>query len=271
MKSKSITVKGTEITIISQNEEDYISLTDIMKASEDGEQLIKKWFINKGTLEFLGIWEKLNNPDFNLSEFGLIRTEAGTNSFFISAKGWIEKTNAIGIIAKTGRYGGTYAHKDIALEFCSWISPEFKLYLIKEFQRLKEEESKTYNLDWQIRRTLTKLNYRIHTDAIKQNLIPPSIEKVQEKIIYANEADILNKAVFGMTAQEWRTKNPQTDGNIRDYAEIEQLIVLANIESINALLIQKGFSQNERLIELNKSAISQMTSLLKNPTVKKLK
>jgi KilA-N domain len=270
MKSKSITVKGTEITIISQNEEDYISLTDLLKA-KDGEYFVHDWLKNRNTLEFLSVWEKLNNPTFNYVEFDTIKSVAGLNSFRISAKQWVEKTNAVGIIAKTGRYGGTYAHKDIALEFCSWISPEFKLYLIKEFQRLKEEESKTYNLDWQIRRTLTKLNYRIHTDAIKQNLIPPSIEKNQEKIIYANEADILNKAVFGMTAQEWRTKNPQTDGNIRDYAEIEQLIVLANIESINALLIQKGFSQNERLIELNKSAISQMTSLLKNPTVKKLK
>jgi hypothetical protein len=268
MKSKSITVKGTEITIISQNEEDYISLTDLLKA-KDGEYFVHDWLKNRNTLEFLSVWEKLNNPNFNYVEFDIIKSEAGLNSFRISAKQWVEKTNSIGIIAKTGRYGGTYAHKDIALEFCSWISPEFKLYLIKEFQRLKEAENE--NLDWTTKRLLTKINYRIHTDAIKKNLIPPSIEKSQERIIYANEADVLNKAVFGMTAQEWRINNPQKDGNIRDYAEIEQLIVLANIESINALLIQKGFSQEERLLELNKTAISQMTSLLKNPTIKKIK
>lgn len=270
MKSKTVNVKGTEITVFSHNEEDYISLTDLLKA-KDGEYFVHDWLKNRNTLEFLSVWEKLNNPNFNYVEFDLIKGEAGLNSFRISAKQWVEKTNAIGIIAKAGRYGGTYAHKDIALEFCSWISPEFKLYLIKEFQRLKEEESKTYNLDWQVRRTLAKLNYRIHTDAIKQNLIPPSIEKIQEKIIYANEVDVLNKAVFGITAQEWRSQNPEKIGNIRDYAEIEQLIVLANIESINAILIQKGFSQDERLLELNQIAISQMISLLKNPNVKRLK
>ena len=270
MKSKTVNVKGTEITVFSHNEEDYISLTDLLKA-KDGEYFVHDWLKNRNTLEFLSVWEKLNNPNFNYVEFDLIKGEAGLNSFRISAKQWVEKTNAIGIIAKAGRYGGTYAHKDIALEFCSWISPEFKLYLIKEFQRLKEEESKTYNLDWQVRRTLAKLNYRIHTDAIKQNLIPPSIEKIQEKIIYVNEADVLNKAVFGITAQEWRSQNPEKIGNIRDYAEIEQLIVLANIESINAILIQKGFSQDERLLELNQIAISQMISLLKNPNVKQLK
>lgn len=220
MKSKTVNVKGTDITIISHNDEDYISLTDIMKASEEGEQLIKKWFINKSTIDFIGVWEKLNNPDFNLSEFGLIRTEAGSNNFFISAKQWVEKTNAIGVVAKTGRYGETYAHKDIALEFCSWISPEFKLYLIKEFQRLKEEESNRKGLDWETKRILAKINYRIHTDAIKQNLIPPRIKKSQEKIIYASEADVLNKALFGRTAKDWRIQNPQNDGNIRDYATV---------------------------------------------------
>lgn len=270
MKSKTINVKDTEITIISQKEEDYISLTDLLKA-KDGEYFVHDWLKNRNTLEFLSVWEKLNNPNFNYVEFDIIKSEAGLNSFRISAKQWVEKTNAIGVIAKAGRYGGTYAHKDIAIEFCSWISPEFKLYLIKEFQRLKEEESKLKNLDWEIKRTLTKINYRIHTDAIKQNLIPPTIEKNQERIIYATETDVLNKAIFGMTAQEWRTNNPNKDGNIRDYTEIEQLIVLANIESINAILIQKGFSQDERLLELNQIAISQITSLLKNPSVKQLK
>jgi hypothetical protein len=205
MKSKTVKVKGTEITIISQDETDYISLTDLLKA-KDGEYFVHDWLKNRNTLEFLSVWERLNNPNFNYVEFDAIKSEAGLNSFRISAKQWIEKTNAIGLIAKAGRYGGTYAHKDIALEFCSWISPEFKLYLIKEFQRLKEEENRTKNLDWEVKRTLTKINYRIHTDAIKQNLIPPAIEKSQERTIYANEADVLNKAVFGMTAQEYCQK-----------------------------------------------------------------
>jgi hypothetical protein len=205
MKSKTVKVKGTEITIISQDETDYISLTDLLKA-KDGEYFVHDWLKNRNTLEFLSVWERLNNPNFKYVEFDAIKSEAGLNSFRISAKQWIEKTNAIGLIAKAGRYGGTYAHKDIALEFCSWISPEFKLYLIKEFQRLKEEENRTKNLDWEVKRTLTKINYRIHTDAIKQNLIPPAIEKSQERTIYANEADVLNKAVFGMTAQEYCQK-----------------------------------------------------------------
>jgi hypothetical protein len=271
MANKTITVQGTDITIASKNEEDYISLTDMVKAFEGGGSLIEAWLRNKNTLIFIGVWEKLNNPNFNLVEFEGIKNESGINSFFISAKKWVEKTNGIGLIAKAGRYGGTYAHKDIAFEFGSWLSPEFKLYLIKEFQRLKEQENNLLNLDWQVKRTLTKINYRIHTDAIKANLIPPKISQSQINIIFANEADVLNKALFGLTAKEWREANPEKDGNIRDYANTEQLVILANLESLNSLLIQQGVKQSDRLETLNNIAITQMISLTQNPTVKKLK
>ncbi len=268
--AKIINVKGTEITIVSKNDEDYISLTDMARAFEDSEQLIKNWLQNKNTIEFLSVWEKINNPSFNLVEFHQIKTEIGLNRFIMSAKKWTEKTNGIGLIAKAGRYGGTYAHKDIAFEFGTWLSPEFKLYLIKEFQRLKEQENDLQKLDWQVKRTLTKINYQIHTDAIKANLIPPKISKQQVGIIYASEADVLNKALFGLTAKEWRTANQKNNGNIRDYATAQQLVVLANLESLNAMLIQQGLEQKDRLETLNNIAISQMLSLTQNPSVKKL-
>jgi KilA-N domain len=269
--AKTIIVKGTEIAIVSQRNEDYISLTDMTKAFDDGEQLVKNWLQNKNTIEFLSVWEKLNNPSFNLVEFHQIKIEAGLNRFIMSAKKWIEKTGGVGLIAKAGRYGGTYAHKDIAFEFGSWLSPEFKLYLIKEFQRLKDQENDRLKLDWQFNRTLTKLNYRIHTDAIKAKLIPPLISKQQIHLIYASEADVLNKALFGLTAKEWRDANPQNDGNVRDYASTEQLVVLVNLENLNAMLIQQNLGQSERLKTLNGIAISQMISLTQNPTIKKLK
>jgi len=268
--AQTINVKGTEIAVVSRNDEDYISLTDMTKAFDDGEELIKNWIRNKNTIEFLSVWERLNNPNFNLVQFDLIKSEAGLNRFIMSAKKWTEKTNGIGLIAKAGRYGGTYAHKDIAFEFGTWLSPEFKLYLIKEFQRLKDQENDFQNLDWQVKRSLTKINYQIHTDAIKANLIPPKIGKHQAAVIYANEADVLNKALFGMTAKEWREANPKKDGNVRDYASAEQLVVLANLESLNAMLIQQGLDQKNRLETLNNIAISQILSLTQNPTIKKL-
>ncbi len=269
--AKTLNVKGTEIALISKDEEDYISLTDMTRAFEDGEQLVKNWLQNKNTIEFLSVWEKINNPNFNLVEFYQIKIEAGLNRFIMSAKKWVEKTNGIGLIAKAGRYGGTYAHKDIAFEFGSWLSPEFKLYLIKEFQRLKNQENDVLKLDWNVKRSLTKINYRIHTDAIKANLIPPQITKQQESIIYENEADVLNKALFGFTAKEWSKSNSEKDGNMRDYATTEQLIVLVNLENLNAVFIQQGIEQSDRLQMLNTIAITQMLSLVQNSTVKKLK
>lgn len=268
--NKSIVVQGVEIHLIAKGEEDYISLTDMTKAFADGELLIKSWLKNKNTIEFIGVWERLNNPNFNWAEFDLIRKEAGLNRFTLSAKQWSEKTNGIGVVAKAGRYGGTFAHKDIAFEFGSWLSPEFKLYLIKEFQRLKEQEAQAGQLEWNIRRSLTKTNYRIHTDAIKTYLVPPEISKQEEGFIYASEADVLNKALFGMTAKEWRSQNPDKDGNIRDYAAVGQLVVLASLESQNALLIQQGHSQAARLVMLNQLARLQMQSLLNNPAIKAL-
>ena len=270
-KKSKINVKGTEITIISNNTGDYISLTDMVKNFEDGLVLIEKWLRNKNTIEFIGIWEQLNNPNFNSPEFEGIRNEAGLNRFTLSVKKWMGATNAIGIIASAGRYGGTFAHKDIAFEFGSWLSPEFKLYLIKEFQRLKEEESKNKSLDWNLQRILSKVNYKIHTDAIKENLIPIKVTKQQASFIYANEADLLNVALFGLTAKEWRDVNPNLQGNIRDYAAIEQLVVLSNLESLNAVLINNRIGQSDRLIQLNKIAITQMKSLLSNIQIKKLK
>jgi hypothetical protein len=271
-KNKTINVKGTEITIIQKGKDDFISLTDMVKGFEDGLVLIEKWLRNKNTIEFIGIWEDINNPNFNSPEFGGIKNEAGLNRFTLSVKKWIEKTNAIGIIAKSGRYdSGTFAHRDIAFEFGSWLSPEFKLYLIKEFQRLKEDENDRLKLEWNLQRTLSKINYHIHTDAIKEKLIPPQLAKDQINFVYANEADMLNVALFGMTAKQWRDENPKAEGNIRDGATIEQLVVLSNMESINAVLIHHGLKQSERLQQLNQIAITQMKSLLGNKNLKKLK
>jgi hypothetical protein len=267
----SITVKGTDITIVSQENKDYISLSDMVKGFEGGSALIEQWLRNKDTIEFLAVWERLYNGNFNSLEFEGIRKEAGTNRFFLSAKKWIETTNAKGIFASAGRYGGTFAHKDIAFEFGSWLSPEFKLYLLKEFQRLKDEENDRLKLNWNLNRALAKINYRIHTDAVKENIIPPEISKVQESFIYASEADLLNVALYGKTASQWRKENPGKDGNIRDYSTIEQLLVLANIESLNAEFIRMQIPMNQRLVNLNRSAIAQMKSLLSLNQVKKLK
>jgi len=271
MKNREIIVKETKITIIAVKENDYISLTDMIKSFGD-ETVIYNWLRNKDTIQFLGIWEQINNPDFKPIEFDRFKSEAGFNRFTMSPKKWIDNTNAIGLISKSGRYGsGTYAHKDIAFEFGSWLSPEFKLYLITEFQRLKDEENRTKSLEWNFQRTLTKVNYRIHTDAIKEKLIPIEITKEQANYIYASEADLLNVALFGITAKQWREQNPDKDGNIRDHALIEQLVVLSNLESINALLIHQKLSQSDRLVQLNQIAIQQMKSLLNYPIVKQLK
>jgi len=254
-----IIVNEAEITILEINEKDYISLTDMVKGIENGLALIEKWLRNKNTIEFLGIWEEMYNPDFNSPEFEGIKNAAGLNRFILSVKQWIEKTHAIGIIAKAGRYGGTYAHKDLAFEFASWVSPQFKLYLLREFQRLKEEEQK--QLGWTAKRELSKINYHIHTDAIKQNLIPAELSPIQTSIIYANEADVLNVALFGITAKQWREEHPDLKGNIRDYASINQLICLSNMENLNAVFINNGVPQSERLKELNRIAIQQMLVL----------
>jgi hypothetical protein len=254
-----ITVEDAEIAVISIEDNDYISLTDMVRNIENGLALIEKWLRNKNTIEFLGIWEQMYNPDFNSPEFEGIKNEAGLNRFILSVKQWAEKTNSKGIIAKAGRYGGTYAHKDIAFEFASWVSPQFKLYLIREFQRLKDEEQKL--LGWSAKRELAKINYHIHTDAIKQNLIPKELTRKQASIIYADEADVLNVALFGMIAKEWREQHKNLKGNIRDYASINELICLSNMENINAILITDGIAQKERLIKLNKIAIQQMTIL----------
>lgn len=273
-KNKTINVKGTEITIYQGEQSDYISLTDIAryKDLERTETIIQNWIRNRNTIELLGFWEQLYNPDFKHIEFDVFRKQAGLNSFTLNPKQWIEKTNAIGIISKSGRYGGTFAHKDIAFEFASWISIEFKLYIIKEFQRLKEDENDRLKLTWNLQRTLAKVNYRIHTDAIKENLIPETLTKDKINFVYADEADMLNVALFGITAKQWREANPKTEGNIRDTASIEQLVVLSNMESINSVLIHQGLKQNERLQQLNKIAITQMKSLLNSPnTIKKIK
>jgi hypothetical protein len=237
----------------------------------EGSGLIGKWITNKNTLEYLGVWEKINNPVFNYTEFGVIGREAGTNRFIMSVGQWAERTKAIGLIVRAGRYGGTYAHKDIAFHFAMWLSPEFQIYLVNEFQRLKDDENSRLKLDWNLQRTLAKVNYLIHTDAIKENLIPKEITKQQASFVYANEADLLNIALFGITAKEWRDNNLDKMGNIRDYATLEQLVVLSNMESINSLLIQQGVNQSERLLQLNKVAINQMRSLIESKTMKKLK
>ena len=270
-KNKTITVKGTDITVLVQNETDYISLTDMTGSFKEGSGLIGKWITNKNTLEYLGTWEKINNPDFNYPEFGVIEQESGVNRFIMSVGQWVERTQAKGMLVKPGRYGGTYAHKDIAFHFAMWLSPEFQIYLINEFQRLKEDENNRLKLEWNLQRMLAKVNYRIHTDAIKENLIPETISKEKINYVYADEADMLNMALFGMTAKQWRDANPDTEGNIRDAATIEQLVVLSNMESINAVLIHRGFAQSERLVQLNEIAITQMKSLLGNTNFKKLR
>ena len=270
MKNKKIIVKGSEIKIIEHKESDYISLTDMVKGFGD-DTMIYSWMRNRNTVEFIGIWEEINNPDFKGNEFVTFKSQAGLNSFNLTPRKWIEATNAIGFISKAGRYGGgTFAHKDIAFEFGSWLSPAFKIYLISEFQRLKEEESNRLKLDWNFQRTLAKVNYRIHTDAIKENLIPQELTKAQMSFIYASEADLLNMALFGKTAAQWRNENPDAEGNIRDMATIEQLVVLSNLESINALLIQQEMPAAERLLQLNRVAITQMKSLLNNTNLTKL-
>lgn len=264
---KKIIVQGTSITVISANNDDYISLTDMLKA-KDGDFFISDWLRNRNTIEYVGIWESIYNPEFNYGEFAIIKSQAGLNSYKISVKEWVAKTNAIGLRASAGRYGGTYAHKDIAFEFGMWISAEFKIYLIREFQRLKEEEQQRLSLEWNLQRTLAKLNYRIHTDAVKEHILPPVITKEQASYTYASEADLLNMALFGKTAQQWRKEKPKEKGNMRDYASLEQLIVLSNIESINALLISQKIPQSERLVQLNNVAITQMKSLLGNQQIR---
>jgi len=272
MKNRIINVKGGDIAVVTREEQDYISLTDMVKNFDGGGALIEQWLKNKDTVLFLGVWEQLNNPEFNSNspEFEGIRNEAGRNSFFLSAKKWINATGAIGLYAKAGRYGGTFAHRDIAFEFGSWLSPEFKLYLIKEFQRLKDEEASSKSLEWSFQRTLSKVNYKIHTDAIKQRLIPSRLTRAQTGIIYASEADLLNVALFGFTAAQWRQANQAETGNMRDFATLEQLVVLSNLESINAVLIHQGLEQPARLTQLNNIAIGQMQSLLGNSAVKRL-
>lgn len=269
-KKKKINVLGKEITILINDTFQYISITDMIK-SKDGDFFIADWLRNRNTIEFLGIWESIYNSTFNYGEYAIIKSKVGLNNYKLSVKEWVNSTNAIGIKSTTGRYGGTYAHPDIAFEFGMWISPEFKIYLIKEFQRLKEEESNLKNLNWNLQRTISKINYKIHSDAIKENLIPKEISKQQATFVYASEADILNVAIFGKTAKEWKEESINNTGNIRDEATIEQLVVLSNLESINALLIQQNLQQNERIIELNKVAISQMISLVKNRSIRQLK
>lgn len=257
-----INVQNTAVTIITYDDKDYISLTDMVRNLDNGLALIEKWLRNKNTIEFLGIWEEMYNPNFNSPEFEGIKNEAGLNRFILSVKQWVEKTNSHGIIAKAGRYGGTYAHKDIAFEFASWVSPQFKLYLLKEFQRLKEQEYAS--LGWSAKRELSRINYHIHTDAIRLNLIPEEVTPKQASIIYADEADILNVAMFGVTAKMWRDQHPELKGNIRDYASINELICLSNMENLNALFIDQGIPQKERLVKLNHIAIQQMKILEDN-------
>ncbi len=263
-KNQQIQVLGKVITI---DPDDFISLTDMLKA-KDGDFFISDWLRNRNTLEYLGIWERIHNPDFNYGEFATITQKAGLNNYKISVKEWVAKTNAIGIRAKAGRYGGTYAHQDIAFEFGMWISAEFKIYLVKEFQRLKEAESK--DLEWSVKRQLTKINYRIHTDAIRENLIPQGLTARQISHVYANEADVLNMALFGKTAKQWRDENPNKDGNIRDYANVNQLVCLANLENLNAIFIGEGMHQSERLVKLNQIAIGQMKILLQTNSARQI-
>jgi hypothetical protein len=272
--NKSINVQGGEIMLLPQRgQEDYISLTDIMKKFDD-EFSIYSWMRNRNTVEFLGVWEQLHNPDFKGNEFVTFKNEAGSNNFNLTPQKWINATGAIGMVVKSGRYGGgTFAHRDIAVNFCYWLSPTFQLYLIKEFQRLKEIEAQERQgaLEWNIKRFLSKLNYSIHTDAIKETLIPPRLaQNSASGLVYAGEADILNVALFGVTAKQWRSQNPEAKGNIRDHATTEQLLVLANLEAINAELIRQGLSQDERVVRLNEAAITQMRSILASSSIGKL-
>ncbi len=272
-RKSSIEVQGTAITVLTQAVDDYISLTDIAKHKEPNrsDHVIQNWMRNRNTIEFLGVWERLNNASFKPLEFEGFKTRAGLNSFVLTPRQWIDATHAIGLVSKSGRYGGTYAHKDIAFEFASWISVEFKLYLIKEFQRLKEDESRRLSLAWNLNRTLSKLNYRIHTDAIKAHIIPAAVTPAQAAVVYANEADLLNVALFGRTAKQWRDANPTLEGNMREYATVEQLLVMANIEGMNAELIYMGLSQGDRLKRLNEIAIRQMQVLTSASVIKQLK
>ena len=258
--SATISVRGTEVAVVQREGQDYISLTDMIKA-KDGDFFISDWLRNRNTVEFLGIWETVHNPGFNSGEFAIIKSQAGLNSYKLSVKEWVEKTNAIGLRATAGRYGGTYAHRDIAFEFGMWISPEFKIYLIKEFQRLKEDENRRLSLAWNLNRTLAKINYRLHTDAIQAHLIPAEVTPKQASITYANEADLLNVALFGQTAREWREANPGKEGNMRDHATLEQLLVLANLENMNAEFIHMELPQSDRIKRLNAIAIRQMQTL----------
>jgi hypothetical protein len=268
-----IAVQGAEVTVLTQDQQDLICLTDIAKYKEPdrADHVIQNWMRNRNTVEFLGVWERLNNVDFKPLEFEGFRNQAGLNSFVLTPRQWIDATGAIGLISKSGRYGGTYAHKDIAFEFASWVSVEFKLYLIREFQRLKDEENHRLKLDWNLQRTLAKINYRIHTDAIKDTLIPPLITKAQASAVYASEADLLNVALFGQTAKQWRDAHPDAEGNIRDHAPLEQLVVLTNLESLNSVLLRQGLAPSERLRTLNDIAITQMRTLLATSNIKRLK
>ena len=277
MKNKKLTetinAQGIEISIVSDGiNDDYISLTDIAKYknSDDPRFVIQNWMRNRNTIEFLGTWETLYNSNFNRVKFEAVKSDAGLNRFVMTPTKWIKELNGIGIISKAGRYGGTLAHKDIAFEFASWLSPEFKLYIIKDYQRLKNDESSRLSLDWNLKRELSKINYKIHTDAIKSHIIPNTVTKQQQRFAYANEADLLNTALFGMTAKEWREQNPNAEGNIRDNASIQQLIVLANLENLNAQYIKDGLSSSQRLVILNEIAIQQMLSLIGNSSIKKL-
>lgn len=269
----TIIAKGTQITVLSKGDEnDYISLTDIAryKNPDEPKDVVKNWMRSRSTIEFLGLWEKLNNPDFKGVEFDSFVHEAGANAFTLSPQKWISATNAIGVISKSGRSGGTFAHKDIAFEFASWVSAEFKLYIIKDYQRLKSDENSQISLEWNVNRIISRINYRIHTDAIKDNLIPRLVSKIQQSFAYANEADMLNVALFGKTAKEWKEQNPKTKGNMRDEATIQQLIILSNLESMNAELIKQNIPQDQRLAILNKMAIEQMTSILGCASMKQL-
>lgn len=270
-KQKNIQVQGLQVGYTSINNDDFISITDIakLKNAEAPADIIKNWMRSKNTIELLGLWERLNNPDFKLVEFDQFRNEAGYNHFVLSPRKWIDTTRAIGLISKSGRYGGTYAHRDIALEFASWISVEFKFYLLKEFQRLKEQEQKS--LDWNVKRSLTKINYRIHTDAVKEHLIPANLSAQQINFVYASEADVLNMALFGKTARQWRDENPGKEGNIRDYANVTQLVCLVNLENLNAVWIEEGLPQPVRLQRLNQVAIQQMQLLTQDVSTKRLK
>ncbi|MFZ6663439.1 KilA-N domain-containing protein [Peijinzhouia sedimentorum] len=279
-KSKKIEVIGREISLYTNKSVDFISLTDMARYrdADRTNYIIQNWMRTRSAIEFCGLWEQLYNPDFKRIEFDAFKNESGANSFTLTPQKWIETTNAIGIISKSGRYGGTFAHRDIAFEFATWISAKFKFYLINEFQRLKEEENNRYQLDWNLQRTLAKVNYTIHTDAIKERLIPEKLTGKQTSLVYASEADLLNMALFGKTAADWRAENPSAKdspagkyGNMRDEATLEQLVVLSNLESINAVLIRQGLPQSERLRQLNQIAITQMTSLVNNANLKKLK